>query len=159
MNCSSSSPRLLRSLLISLQPSRRNFDTELVISLTTMRYSTRRTMAAAILFGLSTLVTADVYPAEPKPEKGSLNVAVAAYGPLYLPLLVAHESGYFSKRGVNLNISLLSATASAQALLSGQVDIYQGGASTIHANIGGSDLIYIGASVDRSTLVLFGQNG
>ena len=40
-----------------------------------------------------------------------------------------------------------------------QVDIYQGGTATIHANVGGSDLIYIAASVDRSTLVLFGQKG
>jgi ABC-type nitrate/sulfonate/bicarbonate transport system substrate-binding protein len=97
--------------------------------------------------------------AEPKPEKNSLEVAIAAYGPLYLPLLVAHEAGYFSRRGVNLNISQLSATASAQALISGQIDIYQGGASTIHANVGGTDLIYIAASVDRSTLALFGQKG
>jgi sulfonate transport system substrate-binding protein len=97
--------------------------------------------------------------AEAKPEKNQLEVAIAAYGPLYLPLLVAHEAGYFSKRGVNLNITQLSATASAQALISGRVDIYQGGASTIHANVGGSDLIYIAASVDRSTLVLFGQKG
>jgi ABC-type nitrate/sulfonate/bicarbonate transport system substrate-binding protein len=97
--------------------------------------------------------------AEPRPEKNSLEVAIAAYGPLYLPLLVAHEAGYFSKRGVNLNITQLSATASAQALISGKVDIYQGGASTIHANVGGSDLIYIAAAVDRSTLILFGQKG
>jgi ABC-type nitrate/sulfonate/bicarbonate transport system substrate-binding protein len=94
-----------------------------------------------------------------KPEKDRLAVAIAAYGPLYLPLLVAHEAGYFAKRGVNLNISQLSATASAQALLSGTVDIYQGGTATIHANVAGSDLIYIAASVDRSTLVLFGQKG
>jgi ABC-type nitrate/sulfonate/bicarbonate transport system substrate-binding protein len=103
-----------------------------------------------------------LYPAQnsqPKPEKNSLQVAIAAYGPLYLPLLVAHEAGYFSKRGVNLHISQLSATASAQALISGQIDIYQGGASTIHANVGGTDLIYIAASVDRSTLALFGQKG
>jgi len=97
--------------------------------------------------------------AELRPEKTSLNVAIAAHGPLYLPLLLAHEAGYFSKRGVNLSISQLSATASAQALISGQIDIYQGGASTIHANVGGTDLIYIGASVDRSTLALFGQKG
>lgn len=94
-----------------------------------------------------------------RPEKNSLEVAVAAWGPLYMPLLVAHESGYFTRRGVTLNITQLSATASAQALISGQIDIYQGGASTIHANVGGSDLIYIGASVDRSTLALFGQKG
>jgi ABC-type nitrate/sulfonate/bicarbonate transport system substrate-binding protein len=53
----------------------------------------------------------------------------------------------------------VSATASAQALISGKVDIYQGGASLIHANVGGSDLIYIAAAVDRSALVLFGQKG
>ena len=94
-----------------------------------------------------------------KPEKNRLEVAIAAYGPLYLPILVAQEAGYFTKRGVNVSISLLSATASAQALISGAVDIYQGGTATIHANVGGSDLIYIAASVDRSTLVLFGQKG
>jgi NitT/TauT family transport system substrate-binding protein len=97
--------------------------------------------------------------ADATPERNRLEVAIAAYGPLYLPLLVAQEAGYFSKRGVNLNITLLSATASAQALLSGTVDIYQGGTATIHANVAGSDLIYIAASVDRSTLVLFGQKG
>jgi ABC-type nitrate/sulfonate/bicarbonate transport system substrate-binding protein len=62
-----------------------------------------------------------------KPEKAQLEVAIAAFGPLYLPLLVAHEAGYFSKRGINLNISQVSATASAQALISGTVDIYQRG--------------------------------
>lgn len=96
---------------------------------------------------------------ELKPEKNKLEVAVAATGPLYLPVLLANEAGYFSKRGLTVNISTLSATASAQALLSGQVDVYQGGTATIHANVGGSDLIYIAASVDRSTLVLFGQKG
>jgi ABC-type nitrate/sulfonate/bicarbonate transport system substrate-binding protein len=93
------------------------------------------------------------------PEKNQLEVAIAAYGPLYLPILVAHDAGYFTKRGMTVNITQLSATASAQALISGQIDIYQGGASTIHANVGGTDLIYIAASVDRSTLVLFGQKG
>ena len=94
-----------------------------------------------------------------KPEKSRLEVAIAATGPLYLPVLLANEAGYFNKRGLTVNTTTLSATASAQALLSGQVDIYQGGTSTIHANVGGSDLIYIAASVDRSTLVLFGQKG
>ncbi len=94
-----------------------------------------------------------------KPEKNRLEVAIAATGPLYLPIILANEAGYFNKRGVTVNTSILSATASAQALLSGQVDIYQGGTATIHANVAGSDLIYVAASVDRSTLVLFGQKG
>ena len=97
------------------------------------------------------------YGAELKPEKNRLEVAIAATGPLYLPVILANEAGYFSKRGLTVNLSTLSATASAQALR--QVDIYQGGTATIHANVAGSDLIYIAASVDRSTLVLFGQKG
>ena len=97
--------------------------------------------------------------AELKPEKNKLEVAIAASGPLYLTIILANEAGYFSKRGVTVNLSTLSATASAQALLSGQVDIYQGGTATSHANVAGSDLIYIAASVDRSTLILFGQKG
>lgn len=94
-----------------------------------------------------------------KPEKNRLEVAIAATGPLYLPLLLAADAGYFDKRGLRVNLTQLSATASAQALLSGTVDIYQGGTATIHANVAGSDVIYIGAAVDKSTLVLFGQKG
>jgi ABC-type nitrate/sulfonate/bicarbonate transport system substrate-binding protein len=119
-----------------------------------------RLVLLAVFLISATLVSGlNAGAAEVKPERNRLEVAIAAYGPLYLPLLVAHEAGYFSKRGVNLNITMLSATASAQALLSGTVDIYQGGTATIHANVAGSDLIYIAASVDRSTLVLFGQKG
>ena len=111
-------------------------------------------------FLLVTAVTSGIaQAAEFKPEKNRLEVAIAATGPLYLPIILANEAGYFSKRGVTVNLSVLSATSSAQALLSGQVDIYQGGTATIHANVAGSDIIYIAASVDRSTLVLFGQKG
>ena len=74
---------------------------------------------------------------ELKPEKNKLEVAIAATGPLYLPIILANEAGYFSKRGVTVNLSTLSATASAQALISGQIDIYQGGTATIHANVAG----------------------
>jgi ABC-type nitrate/sulfonate/bicarbonate transport system substrate-binding protein len=120
------------------------------------RYLIRLTLVVFVLVPISGVKAG---AAEVKPEKNRLEVAIAAYGPLYLPLLVAQEAGYFSRRGVGVNITLLSATASAQALLSGTVDIYQGGTATIHANVAGSDLIYIAASVDRSTLVLFGQKG
>jgi ABC-type nitrate/sulfonate/bicarbonate transport system substrate-binding protein len=112
-----------------------------------------------IALSLADQIAYSAQSSELKPEKNPLEVAIAATGPLYLPILLANEAGYFSKRGLTVNISTLSATASAQALLSGQVDIYQGGTATIHANVGGADLIYVAASVDRSTLVLFGQKG
>ena len=120
-----------------------------------------RTICAPLIIITILLAFAErpVAAAEPKPERSQLEVAIAAYGPLYLPLLVAHEAGYFAKRGLTLNLTQVSATASAQALLSGKVDVYHGGAAIIHANVGGSDLIYIASAVDRSTLVLFGQKG
>ena len=121
--------------------------------------SIRRILSAISALTLVLLSEPKLAIAELKPEKDRLEVAIAATGPLYLPVLLANEAGYFSKRGLTVSLSMLSATASAQALLSGQVDIYQGGTATIHANIGGSDLIYVAASVDRSTLVLFGQKG
>lgn len=119
----------------------------------------------AALFGAAALLcsvivtTSNAQGPTLKPEKTTLEVAIAASGPLYLPLLLAADAGYFDKRGLRVNLTVLSATASAQALLSGTVDIYQGGTATIHANVAGSDVIYIGAAVDKSTLVLFGQKG
>jgi sulfonate transport system substrate-binding protein len=113
--------------------------------------------AALILFAASRNQAAQLQ--DIKPEKNRLEVAIAATGPLYLPLLLAADAGYFDKRGLRVNLTQLSATASAQALLSGTVDIYQGGTATIHANVAGSDVIYIASAVDRSTLVLFGQKG
>jgi len=112
---------------------------------------------ALILFTTSRTQAAQLQ--DIKPEKNRLEVAIAATGPLYLPLLLAADAGYFAKRGLQVNLTVLSATASAQALLSGTVDIYQGGTATIHANVAGSDVIYIASAVDKSTLVLFGQKG
>ena len=117
-----------------------------------------RFAAAALIFSV-VATTLNAQGPTLKPEKTTLEVAIAASGPLYLPLLLAADGGYFDKRGLRVNLTVLSATASAQALLSGTVDIYQGGTATIHANVAGSDVIYIGAAVDKSTLVLFGQKG
>lgn len=122
-----------------------------------LRTITIFTAAALILFTASSNQAAQLQAI--KPEKSRLEVAIAATGPLYLPLLLAADAGYFAKRGLQVNLTVLSATASAQALLSGAVDIYQGGTATIHANVAGSDIIYIAAAVDKSTLVLFGQKG
>jgi ABC-type nitrate/sulfonate/bicarbonate transport system substrate-binding protein len=95
----------------------------------------------------------------PKLEKSRLEVAIAAWGSTTLPLLVAQEAGYFAKHGLNLSISQVSASAAVQAVVSGAIDIYQGGAAAIAANLAGADIIYVAAGVDRSSLVLFGQKG
>lgn len=127
-----------------------------------MKQNRRSLHTGCLLFALLLFAATFSFGAQSpdlRPEKNRLEVAIAATGPLYLPVILANEAGYFSKRGVTVNLTTLSATSSAQALLSGQIDIYQGGTATIHANVAGSEVIYIAASVDRSTLVLFGQKG
>lgn len=117
---------------------------------------------AVLSVALAFLVSGAVRGGEPlsaKPEKSYLEVAIAASGPLYLPLLLAQEAGYFAKHGLKLSISQVSASAAVQGVMSGKIDIYQGGAAVITAHLAGADMIYVAAGVDRSTLVLFGQKG
>jgi ABC-type nitrate/sulfonate/bicarbonate transport system substrate-binding protein len=66
-----------------------------------------------------------------KPEKNQLEVAIAAWGATSIPTAVALDGGYFAKHGLAVNISVVAASTSVQALISGRVDIYQGGATAI----------------------------
>ena len=94
-----------------------------------------------------------------KPEKKSLEIAVAAFAHTTMPLLIAHEAGYFAKYGLSVNISAVSASVAVQGLISGQIDIYQGGSAAMMATLAGADIIYVAAGVDKSSLMLFGQKG
>ena len=94
-----------------------------------------------------------------KPEKKSLEIAVAAFAHTTMPLLIAHEAGYFAKHGLTVNISAVSAGVAVQGLISAKIDIYQGGSAAMMATLAGADIIYVGAGVDKSSLMLFGQKG
>ncbi len=94
-----------------------------------------------------------------KPEKSHLEVAIAAWSSTSLPLLIAQDAGYFSKHGLDVSITVVSASASVQGVISGKIDIYHGGAAAIGAQLAGADVIYVAANVDKSSLVLFGQKG
>ncbi len=94
-----------------------------------------------------------------KPEKSRLEVGTAGSGTTSLPLLVALDGGYFSRRGLSVSVNQLGATVAVQGIISGTVDIYQGGTAAIAANLAGADIIYVAAAVDRNSLILFGQKG
>src|SRR5678815_2671910 len=51
------------------------------------------------------------------------------------------------------------ATVAVQGIISGTIDIYQGGTAAIAASLAGADIIYVAAAVDRNSLILFGQKG
>jgi len=88
-----------------------------------------------------------------------LEIAVAAFAHTTMPLLIAHEAGYFAKYGLTVNISAVSAGVAVQGLISSQIDIYQGGSAAMMATLAGADIIYVAAGVDKSSLMLFGQKG
>src|SRR5262245_10301703 len=91
-----------------------------------------------------------------KPEKSRLDVGTAGSGTTSMPLFVALEGGYFTKRGLNVSVNQVGATVAVQGIISGTIDIYQGGTAAIAANLAGAD---IAAAVDRNSLILFGQKG
>src|ERR1043165_659518 len=94
-----------------------------------------------------------------KTEKTRLEVGTAGSGTTSLPLFVALDGGYFSKRGLNASVNQVGATVAVQGIISGTLDIYQGGTAAIAANLAGADIIYVAAAVDRNSLILFGQKG
>lgn len=114
-------------------------------------------LLALLLFAGGSRAAEQSSPA--KLEKNRLEVAMAGTGSTSLPLLVAMEGGYFARRGLTVNLNQVSASVSVQGVISGTIDIYQGGAAAIAGNLAGADIIYVAGAVDKSSLNLFGQKG
>ena len=121
-----------------------------------MKFSLRGIASVAVMLAL---LVADAGAQAVKPEKKSLEIAIAAFAHTTMPLLIAQEAGYFAKYGLNVNISAVSAAVAVQGLISGKIDIYQGGSAAMMATLAGADIIYVAAGVDKSSLMLFGQKG
>ena len=119
-----------------------------------------RPIFGGILLAVLPAISQGTEPApSAKAEKSRLEVATAGSGTTSLPLLVALEGGYFTKRGLSVSVNQLGATVAVQGVVSGTIDIYQGGTAAIAANLAGADIIYVAAPVDRNSLILFGQKG
>ena len=112
----------------------------------------------SILLSVSLCIAAE-QTTFPRPEKARLEVGTAGSGTTSLPLFVALDGGYFAKRGLNVTVNQVGATVAVQGIISGTMDIYQGGTAAIAANLAGADIIYVAAAVDRNSLILFGQKG
>src|SRR4249919_2020493 len=121
-----------------------------------MKFSLRGIASVAVMLAF---LVVDAGAQAVKPEKKSLEIAIAAFAHTTMPLLIAQEAGYFAKYGLNVNISAVSAAVAVQGLISGKIDIYQGGSAAMMATLAGADIIYVAAGVDKSSLMLFGQKG
>ena len=114
-------------------------------------------LVLGVIFSLTSPSESAEQALSAKPEKTRLEVGTAGSGTTSLPLFVAFEAGYFAKRGLNVSVNQVGATVAVQGVISGTIDIYQGGTAAIAANLAGADIIYVAAAVDRNSLILFGQ--
>jgi ABC-type nitrate/sulfonate/bicarbonate transport system substrate-binding protein len=92
-------------------------------------------------------------------ERTQITVTHSQAGGVSMPEELARDAGYYAKHGIDLKINVVSSSAGIQSLISGTVDIYQGGTAAIAGHLAGSDIIYMAAPVDKNTQMLFGQKG
>jgi ABC-type nitrate/sulfonate/bicarbonate transport system substrate-binding protein len=131
----------------------------ITLMMTVVRGKIVQCLSAGALIGVVSLPTAAAELLLIKPEKTRLEVGTAGSGTTSLPLFIALDGGYFTKRGLKVSVSQVGATVAVQGIISGTIDIYQGGTAAIAANLAGADIIYVAAAVDRNSLILFGQKG
>jgi NitT/TauT family transport system substrate-binding protein len=94
-----------------------------------------------------------------QPEKAQLNVTVPSDSIQTVPIRIAQDSGAFKQHGLDVTVTAVSAAAAVQGMTSGSVDMYQGGATAITADLAGGDFIYVMDAIDRTGILLVGQKG
>ena len=72
-----------------------------------------------------------------KPEKPHITVGRSAPAGTFIPFLIAHEAGYFTNHGLDVDLQQLSPPLANQGLVSGSLDIYEGATSVVTAVLGG----------------------
>lgn len=96
--------------------------------------------------GLATAASASpaAKPAPSSQAASNLNLVFTSFTGSELPLWVAMDAGIFRKHGINVSASLLQESPAVASLLSGEVQIIQGGGAGMLASAAqGSDLIVL----------------
>ncbi len=77
-------------------------------------------------------------------QPAKLTVSYTGVGPVNLPVVLAKETGIFSRNGLDVTVLRAQATVSTMALLSGEVGIIQAAApAVLQSSLGGSDAVFI----------------
>jgi NitT/TauT family transport system substrate-binding protein len=87
---------------------------------------------------------------------GKVTVAVSSLAPTQLPSHLARQQGFFQQNGLDADVVQILGGASTDALLAGQIQLMQGG-KVPDADLGGADLVYIGAPTSTQWYWLISQ--
>lgn len=111
-------------------------------------------MKTRFFIGLTLLV---IFTAVVDVHGRKLRVAYTGIGGLYTILWTGQEAGVFKKYGIETDLVLIQPSSkAAQILISGDIDVVNGGSPTVvTANLQGADLVIIASNCNRSTLSFF----
>ncbi len=90
-------------------------------------------------------------------QEMSLRAVYNALGGVMMPIWLAHEGGYFTKHGVNVELSYLAATSAVQAMVGGGQEIGLVGNQGIDAKLEGADLMYVASGVPTFVFQMYAR--
>ena len=87
----------------------------------------------------------------------SLRAVYNALGGVMAPIWVAQEGGYFTKHGVNVDLSYLAATSAVQAMVGGGQEVGLVGNQGVDAKLEGADLTYVAGGLPTFVFQLYSR--
>jgi len=94
-----------------------------------------------------------------RPEKSDFTISYTQASGVFAPLWVAQENGLFKKYGLGTSLKLLNTQVATQSLIAGELDVISTGPNVVDVRLQGAPVKYIGASLQRYILQLWGAKG
>jgi len=90
-------------------------------------------------------------------EPVELKISYGAPSGSYAPIWLAQDEGLFAKAGLKTDLKYIPPATAVQALLGRSLDIASPGPGLLEARLGGADLVYIGALVNRFVFSVYSK--
>jgi NitT/TauT family transport system substrate-binding protein len=113
-------------------------------------------VAGAFAFVLISSLSFAAGEIDGKPEKSDITIALPQPSGAPIPVFLAHEAGLFKKHGINAKIQILNSAVSVQAIVSGDADIFAGGATLSNARLRGAPFKFFGATTQQYVFQMYG---
>jgi len=113
-------------------------------------------IAVGIAFVLGSPLSFAAVDIDGKPERSEITIALPQPSGAPTPVFLAQELGLFKKHGINAKIQILNSAVSVQAIVSGDADIFAGGATLCNARLRGAPVKFFGATTQQYVFQMYG---
>ena len=132
------------------------FSREILKALTARARLSQWRIAIEIAFVFMSALVFAASELDVKPEKTEIVIALPQPSGAPIPIFLAHEAGLFKKYGLNAKIQILNSAVSVQAIVSGDADIFAGGATMSNARLRGAPFKFFGATTQQYVFQMYG---